>query len=392
MAAERLRVGFLANPVAGLGGRAGLKGSDDASRIEPLLSALAYEETNAFDRGFTFFAQLEPEGRVLVTAPGPLGEDVLKQAVACGGPIFEVAREPDWDKAFGATTRDDTQRFVRRLLRAQIDLLVFVGGDGTAVDVAQAAGDAVPLLGVPAGVKMFSGVFAQTASQAGLIVNQLRPGFATRSVDVLDLDEESYRAGSWIVAHQAVARVPDIEGVPVAKGGSSPLEAESEADLVAWFEAWVRPEATLVLGAGSTLGALKRHLGAGSPLGVDVVKGGRFLAVDADEATLLQFLEGAPDAWILVSPTGNQGCLLGRGTAQISPEVVQRVGVDRVLVLATPGKLLGLRELFVDTGDPALDRAFPEYVRIRTDPWTEKVFPVRKGAPTREPVRGPHGR
>lgn len=392
--ADRLRVGFLVNPVAGVGGRPGMKGSDEPERVAPILAGLPYDETPAFQRGFAFFAQLEPNDKVLVSAPGPLGEDVLKAAIACGGPIFEVARDPAWKGRYRETTRDDTRRFVERLLLQDLDLLVFVGGDGTAVDVAGTIGDRLPILGVPSGVKMFSGVFAQSAAQAGSTINGLRPGFPTHAVDVLDLDEASYRTGSWIVGRQATCRVPEVEGVQAAKGGSMPLEAEAEADLVDWFEGWRRDGATYVLGSGATVAAIKRSLGGGSPLGVDVVRDDAFLVADGGEEAILEALGAEGQAWIVVSPTGGQGCVLGRGTAQISPGVVERVGVEQVVVVATPGKLLGLRELFVDTGEAEIDAKFPDYVRVRTDARTEKVFPLRKGpAPRVSPFRSPpHGR
>lgn len=315
----------------------------------------------------------------LVTAPGILGESTMKAALMAGGPIFEVARLPGWNKSFGTTTREDTVRLAKRLVEAQIDLLVFVGGDGTAVDVAQAVGDRVPLLGVPAGVKMFSPVFAQTPDQVVPLLNGLTAGFPTRPVEVLDLDEASYREGAWIVRAQAECRTLDAEGIQVGKGGPLASEADSTADLVAWFQQTREPGVTYVLGAGTTLGGIKKALGGGAPLGVDAWRDDAFVALDANEEQLLDALGAEGPAKILVSPTGNQGCILGRGTAQISPAVLDRVGVDHVIVVATPAKLLGLRELFVDTGDLALDAEFPDYIKVRTDPLTEKVFRLKRG-------------
>lgn len=299
--------------------------------------------------------------------------------MSCGGPIFEVVRETGWSKRFGETTAEDTVRFAKRMLLEDLDLLVFVGGDGTAVDVARAVDGKIPILGVPAGVKMLSGVFAETPKAAHAIVRSLQPGFRSEPVDVVDLDEESYRSGRWQVRGLAHARVPVAEGVQVGKGGEIPTEEQSLADLVAWFQETLDEERVYIVGAGTTAHAIKEALGGGTPLGIDVYRGRQPIAIDANEEAILAALEAVSEAVILVSPTARQGCVLGRGTAQISPAVLERVGIGNVHVVATPGKLLGLTSLFVDTGDSDLDAKFPEYVRVRTDPQTEKMFRLRRG-------------
>lgn len=369
------------NPIAGLGGRSGLKGSDDASRVAELAAAADAEEIPSYNRALDFLTDLILPKGVAVAAPGPLGEGVLKKAMSCGGPIFEVAREKGWSKRFGETTAEDTVHFAKRMLREDLDLLVFVGGDGTAVDVARAVDGAIPLLGVPAGVKMLSGVFAHTPKAAQAIVRSLAPGFATEPVDVVDLDEESYRSGRWRVASLASARVPVAPGVQLGKGGELPTEEESLSDLVAWFLPYVRDDVFYVIGAGTTTQALKAALGSGTPLGVDVYRGRTPVAMDVGEEGILEALGTEGSAEIIVSPTARQGAVLGRGTAQISPAVLERVGVEHVRVVATPGKLVGLSHLFVDTGDAGLDAKFGEYLRVRTDPQTEKVFRLRRPDP-----------
>lgn len=378
---RRFRMGFLVNPVAGLGGRPGFKGSDDPELVQELLLAADPDELPAYVRSMDFLTDLVLKNGVAVAAPGPLGERVLKRTLSCGGPIFEISREPGWGRNLGETTADDTKRFVRRLLREDLDILVFVGGDGTAVDIANEVGDRLPILGVPAGVKMFSGVFAENPLIAKHLVQELRPGFPTRPVEVVDLDEESYRMGRWNVRGLAHARVPEAPGVQVAKGGTIPTEDESLEDLVLWFKQFQQPGRSYVLGAGTTTGVIKAALGGGSPLGVDVVRDERFVATDAGETQILESIENGP-ATIIVSPTAPQGAILGRGTAQISPAVIERVGPENVVVIATPRKLMGVASLFVDTGDAGVDAKFPTYVKVRTDPMTEKVFKLRKGGET----------
>jgi predicted polyphosphate/ATP-dependent NAD kinase len=375
---RRFRMGFLVNPVAGLGGPPGHKGSDEPETTAQILAETDIEELPAYTRSMDFLTDLRLLKGVAVTAPGPLGEQILKKTMSCGGPIFEITREAGWRKNLGETSAEDTRLFARRMLREELDLLVFVGGDGTAVDIALEIGDKIPILGVPAGVKMFSGVFAETPLVARSLVQELRSGFATRPVEIVDLDEESYRTGQWNVRGFAHARVPESPGVQVAKGGTIPSEDESLEDLVLWFKQTVRPGHTYVLGAGTTTGALKRALGGGTPLGVDVVRDGQFIETDAGDQKILAAI-GDSGTTVIVSPTSPQGAVLGRGTAQISPEVLSRVGTDHVIIIATPRKLVGIQHLFVDTGDPGLDAKFPDYVKVRTDPLTEKVFKLRKG-------------
>jgi predicted polyphosphate/ATP-dependent NAD kinase len=378
---RKLRVGFLVNPIAGLGGRAGLKGSDDPERLAPILAAAEWnDETQAFARGAACVRKLDRARMVLATPPGVMGEDVVKAGTKYGGPVFEIVRMPSAAPPFGRSAAADTARYAQRLVEARIDLLIFVGGDGTAADVARAIGDLVPILGVPAGVKMFSPVFAETPEVAAFLVNRLAPGFPTRSVDILDLDERSYLEGGWIVRAHAAARVPDEPGVQAGKGGALGGEPEALEDLVAWFREHRKPGVSYVLGSGTTVAALKADLGGGTPLGIDLWRDGEWLVEDANEEQLLAALGEEGPAEILVSPTGGQGAVLGRGTAQISVPVLERVGPSNVFIVATPGKLLGLRSLFVDTGDAELDAVFPDFVKVRTDPLTEKVFPLRKGA------------
>lgn len=377
---RKLRVGVLVNPIAGLGGPAALKGSDDRSQVLELLGGRAWnDEIHAFARGVACLKQLDRRKIILVTAPGVMGEDVVKRATMFGGPVFEIVRIPGWSQPFGSTTPRDTAQFAKRLAASEIDLLLFVGGDGTAVDVSHGIDATLPALGVPAGVKMFSPAFAETPETAAHIVNALEPGFPTEEVDVLDLDEESYRAGEWRVRSQATLRVPEAPGVQLGKGGALGGSSEQSEDLVAWFQEHKRPGVSYVLGSGTTVGAIKRALDGGSPLGVDVYRDGAFVVLDGAETQILEALGEEGEAEILVSITGAQGALLGRGTAQISPAVIERVGPDRVIPVATPAKLMGLTALFVDTGDADVDRSFPEYVKVRTDPLTEKVFPLRRG-------------
>jgi predicted polyphosphate/ATP-dependent NAD kinase len=55
---------------------------------------------------------------------------------------------------------------------------------------------------------------------------------------------------------------------------------------------------------------------------------------------------------------GGQGFLIGRGNLQLSPEVLVMIGIDNLLGVATPAKLIGLSAVRIDTGDTELDQVF----------------------------------
>jgi predicted polyphosphate/ATP-dependent NAD kinase len=127
------------------------------------------------------------------------------------------------------------------------------------------------------------------------------------------------------------------------------------------------PGTVYILGAGTTTERIARRLGLRKTLlGVDAVKDGKTIALDADEKTLLGILRENEDARIIVSPIGAQGFILGRGSQQISADVVRRVGVPKIIVIATPGKCAETPVLHVDTGDNRLDAEFGEYMSVIT--------------------------
>lgn len=380
---RKLRIGFLVNPIAGMGGPAAWKGSDDHDKVQRLVNQLGHgDRVPALERGKRFIRSLDRDRVTLATASGVMGEDTVKRGTTFGGPVFEIVRVPGWSRPFGKTTAEDTQRFARQLVGSNVDLLVFVGGDGTAADVAAAVELQCPILGVPAGVKMFSGVFARTPEEAAGMINALQgPEFAKRRVDVLDLDEAAYRQGAWILRGQGLALVPQIDDLPLGKEPESRDDQASEDALADWFRVQLKADTLYILGAGSTLLSIKHALGGGTPLGVDAYRAGKWMALDADREALLDLATSAKDVCIVVSPTASQGAILGRGTAQIDADVVSMVGAENVVVVASAAKAATLRSLFVDTGDPELDQEFPSHVRVRIDSQTEKVLPIHRGVP-----------
>jgi predicted polyphosphate/ATP-dependent NAD kinase len=371
--AERKRVGLIINPIAGMGGRVGLKGTDGVDAAEKA-RALGAEPISPGRTRAALEVLLERAGRelVLLAAIGAMGEDVCH---ACGiEPV--VIGEP----AGSSTGPEDTRRAAREIIERGVDLLLFAGGDGTARNVCEAGGTSAPMLGIPTGVKMHSSVFASTPRAAG----ELAARFLTaenqrcRESEVMDIDEEAFRQGRVSGQLYGYLNVPYerslLQGLKAGStgGGSEYVGiavdiAERMADGALW-----------ILGPGTTTRAIAERLGQRKTLlGVDCYSRGEVVAMDATEQGILRHLNDAP-ARVVVTPIGGQGFLFGRGNQQLSPEVIRRVGKANIVVVAASAKLAGLRgePLRVDTGDPDLDRELAGYMRVVTGYHEESVQEV----------------
>jgi len=355
-----MRIGFVVNPIAGMGGRVGLKGTDgkveEARRLgaEPRAPERA---TRALDR----LRDLD-DGIELLTWGGQMGADVARDA----GFDPEVLGEPDE----GAdSTAEDTARAVDAFLAADVDLVLFVGGDGTAADVAEVVeGTETPILGVPAGVKVYSSVFAVSPEDAAHVVATFE---RTERREVLDIDEYEYREGEVHPELRAIAHVPVAEELQSSKqlgGGNVEALAAGVADDIR------ESDKTFVLGPGSTVGAIKAELGfEGSPLGVDVWRDGEVLARDASESEILDALGPDGENVVVVSPIGGQGFVFGRGNPQLSPDVIRRCDLE---VVASRSKLDTIGELRVDTDDPDLDAELAGWTKVRIGRFERRMMRI----------------
>jgi len=370
------RLGLIVNPIAGLGGRVGLKGTDGPLALERAgeLGAVPAAAERA-DRALARLALRCPDVSI-VAANGAMGADIAARHP------FEAAPLPQTIAEGGVTTAADTRAAAAALLRRSVDLVLFAGGDGTARDVVDVLGERTPVLGIPTGVKMHSGVFASTPESAGEVAaafvssNGRGP---VRQADVVDVDEDALRAGTISTRLFGAACVPDDRlRVPGAKGSlTAPDEAALDA-VCAAIAAAFDPRRIYVLGPGTTTRRVMRHLGLPKTLlGVDAVRAGRLVGADLGERELLALVDGEP-ATVVVGVVGGQGALLGRGNQQISPAVLRRVGTDNIEVIAGLHKLLELDPavLHVDTGDPELDRLLCGYRRIHVAPRRTLVYRV----------------
>jgi len=349
------RIGFVVNPVAGMGGPVGLKGTDGTVEEARARGAVPRAHERA---KITLEMLAKNTGLKFLTCSGAMGEEILQ---AVGIENYEIVYQYE-----GESSADDTRQAVHRFRTAGVDLILFCGGDGTARDIVSVVGRDVPLLGIPAGVKMYSAVFAIDPKTAAKIIST-DENFVLRDSEVLDVDENAYRADLLKTQIYGIARVPYCAGrTQVSKHVFEETDEERAKQEIARFMKEVMlPDTLYILGAGTTTDAIARHLGVKKTLlGVDVIKNGILIARDADEQTLLSLTEEEKKIRIITSPIGAQGFILGRGNQQISAAVVRRVGVNNLIVVGTPHKLEETPTLYVDTGDPALDAAFGSSILV----------------------------
>lgn len=360
----RFRLGLVINPLAGLGGSVGLKGSDGVAEQALALGA----EPNAIKRMMQALEVIAPFANdiEIITASGVMGEDA---ANALGFNTRVVYQTPDKTQAI------DTQAVVRTLLNEPLDLLLFAGGDGTARDVYSVFEQAViddklPVLGVPAGVKIHSGVYGITPHAAGMVVKMLLEGelVSLMSADVMDIDEVAFRQGTVRAKRFGELLVPaEPRYVQAVKMGGKEVDELVLADIAADVIQQMEDE-LYIMGSGSTVAFVMEELGLDNTLlGVDLIQDKTLVASDLTAKQLLDFTQDKP-AKLVITLIGGQGHILGRGNQQLSPELIRRLGKDNIIILATKTKLKALegRPLIVDSGDPQLDRELCGYYKVTT--------------------------
>lgn len=378
-------VGLIVNPVAGLGGPIAQKGSDAVDIRDLALRAgvasLASDRANvAVQHMCDRLASLGKSVRILAGA-ADMGSDALASSI-----VYESVSVRD--RLAGDTTSADTKSMAQRMVQAGVDLLLFAGGDGTARDIMDAVGSKVPVLGIPAGVKIYSAVFGLTPTETGLLAadwlsTEDRP---TVEREVVDIDEVEIRRGAATPSLYGLLELPaDSRRLQPRKASSPASDANATLSLGAAFAATMLPGRYYVLGPGGTTMAIGLALGLSlTRLGVDVVRDGQLVAEDV-AAEALNALTLDERVTVVVTPLGQQGFVIGRGNQQIDHRLLQR---SELKVVATPSKIISLggRPLWVDSGLPELDAALCGYTKVFTGPNAEVIYPVSNTADGRVPA------
>lgn len=346
------RLGLIINPFAGIGGRVGLKGSDGDE-----IRAMAFErgaiqlaETKA-ENCFKQFISNYPQLKVF-TASGEMGE-LLCQRLGIAHEIVYNAGVP--------SIAEDTKALMKQLQQQSLDLVLFIGGDGTARNLYEVYDDQQCVLGVPAGVKIHSGVYANSAESAGLLINELMEGkmLSVIEADVVDIDEQAFRQGVVKARKYGYLQIPSsLQYVQAVKNGNIEVEELVLEDIAAEVIESMEDDTYYVIGSGSTCAYIMNQLNLKNTLlGSDIIYQEALLKSDAVEQDLIDLLESGVKVVFIMTLIGGQGHILGRGNHQISPKVIRLAGWKQFQIIATKAKLEGLngRPLQVDSGDLELD-------------------------------------
>ena len=352
--APKFKLGIVVNPFAGIGGALALKGSDGAVIREKALAMGAEKKANEkMAKALSILEALSGKFTV-VTASGDMGETVCESL----GIPYEVVYTPEAEQTEG----EDSERAAQAMVDAKVDLLLFAGGDGTARNICSVVGTQIPVLGVPAGCKIHSGVYCVSPSAAGQVVSQMIAGELVSEMDaeVRDIDENAFREGKVIAKHYGEMRVPaELTYVQAVKMGGKEDEALVLDDVAAYVGEIMddEPDTYFVMGSGSTVGAVMDYLGLDNTLlGVDVVKQGELIASDVTATELIALTHSKPTK-VILTVIGGQGHILGRGNQQLSPAFIRQIGKQNMIVVATKQKLQALngKPLRLDSSDTALD-------------------------------------
>ena len=378
-----VRIGILANPDAGLGGRLGLKGSDGQAELARSKGAedRSGPRLSSMLGHFSRIHRTESSQIEWITSTGRMGTEWIPVELDIGT-ISEVHQSP------GKTSASDTQDAVARLLENGIDLLVYSGGDGTTRDIVSSLSESktpeLPVIGVPSGVKMHSGCFASSPKAAAEVLSAWIQGdLLVSSTEVLDLDEELYRKGKWVVRLYAEAFSPNSPRW--MQGSKELIQTESEEEIIIGLsnhiEESIVDEGHLVIwGSGGTLREIGGNIGFElTTLGIDATIGSEKVGTDLAESGIIEILDSHDGpVTLLLSPMGGQGFLIGRGNLQLSPSVLSSIGVDNIMGVVTPAKLLTVRALRIETGDDSLDQEFASkrYMKVLQGYRTTRILPV----------------
>ncbi|TDF39828.1 ATP-NAD kinase [Alteromonadaceae bacterium M269] len=383
---RKFRLGLVINPYAGIGGALALKGSDGAEIREKALAEGAVKQAESKTRlALEIMLPLQEECHIY-TATGEMGEALLVSLGFNTTVVYSAAQEQ--------TEAEDTQACVQALIEQQVDLILFAGGDGTARNICQQVEDAsqandqkntvpIPVLGIPAGCKIHSGVFAVTPKAAGRITSMLAKGELVNidDADVMDIDESLFREGQVKAKRYGQMRVPsEVQYIQAVKQGGKESE-EGVLQEIADYLIDEMDDEIYVMGSGSTVDFVMQQLGLDNTLlGVDLVYNEELEASDVTGQQLLSYLQEHSDkpCKLVITLIGGQGHIFGRGNQQLTPDVIRHIGIQNIIIIASKTKLQNLngRPLIADTGDPVLDSDLVGFLPVITGYRNEVLYPV----------------
>ena len=356
----QFKLGLIVNPVAGLGGSVALKGSDGEDTAAKAIALGAEPKSNSRTKAALEVLVPHQSNITIYTVNDEMGEQTAK-SLGFNTQVVYQSSSP--------TTSDDTEAAARLLQQQGVDLILFAGGDGTARNICHAVEDSVPVLGIPAGCKIHSGVYAITPKAAGRVVEMLVKGelVTLSDADVMDIDEVAFRQGTVKAKRYGEMQVPsEVRYVQAVKNGGKETDELVLADIAAYVVSEMDEDTLYVMGSGSTVGAVMEEMGLENTLlGVDLVEDQALVGQDLTAQQLLE-LTKERETKLVITLIGGQGHIFGRGNQQLSPALIKAIGRDNIIVVATKTKLQALngRPLICDTGDSKLDDELSGYIRV----------------------------
>jgi predicted polyphosphate/ATP-dependent NAD kinase len=328
-------------------------------------------------RGLRFLEELLRLGfeDSIITPAGLMGGDLLKTVGYSRSEVVEL-RKP---YIGGISTREHTVEFVMGARRYGCDLIVFVGGDGTARDIYLSVGSSydIPVLGIPAGVKVYSGVFSLGAESGAHLAILYRDGYAKVEMrPIIDANEEDLRRG--VLNIKKYGELPTIVAKNLIQGSKEPGYEYDVEGIARYISEIIERDRLYILGPGRTIYEIAKILGIDkTPFGVDAIYNGKTIGRDLNSESLEKLVEIYGKLSIILSPIGGTGFLLGRGNQQITPKVIKAAGRKNIIIVMTPEKASRINILFVDTGDKDLDQGLEGYYRVITGYREEKIIAVK---------------
>ncbi|MBH0061264.1 MULTISPECIES: ATP-NAD kinase family protein [unclassified Pseudoalteromonas] len=356
------KLGLIVNPVAGLGGTVALKGSDGAHTAAKAIELGAEPKANSRTKAALEVLLPYKERLTIYTVNGDMGEQTAKAL----GFNVEVVYNSEV-----ITTPDDTEQAAKVLKDFGVDLVLFAGGDGTARNICHAIEDTIPVLGIPAGCKIHSGVYAITPKAAGRVVEMLVKGelVTLADADVMDIDEDAFRQGTVKAKRYGEMQTPsEVRYMQAVKNGGKETDELVLADIAAHVVSQMDEDTFYIMGSGSTVEAIMEEMGLENTLlGVDLIKDQTLVAQDLTAKQLLE-LTHDQSTKLVITLIGGQGHIFGRGNQQLSPALIRAIGKENIIVVATKTKLQALnsRPLICDTGDGELDDELTGYIKVTT--------------------------
>ncbi|MFX1259666.1 MAG: ATP-NAD kinase family protein [Promethearchaeota archaeon] len=376
---NKFTLGLIVNPISGMGGSVGLKGTDGKIILKKAIELGA--KPTAQGRIKQLLKELESIKSKLefITCPGIMGESILKEMSF----EYEVINHPIFKKneGFLDTSAIHTKKAAEIMKKNEkIKLILFVGGDGTARDILNSIDKEKPCLGIPAGVKIYSSVFSLNPRIASSIIIQfLWDEIPLKESEVLDIDEREYRKDKLVSRLYGYLLIPHNPNfTQFSKMGSPETDLGNQERIAKRIIETLEENVYYLIGPGTTTKAIADALNQSKTiLGVDLLLNNEIIALDLNEQQILEKIEGK-EAKIIVSIIGRQGFLFGRGNLQFTPSILKKIGLKNLIIISTKYKLENIpsQKLRLDTRDCNLDKSMAGLYKVIVDYDDIRIYKV----------------